>query len=127
MRILRNRNRCVVSVVWLLMGAAMSLAGQSEPPAKTGSKQTTGDTFHAIFLRKYPPQIPSGPHVDAYQKNCLICHSARYVAMQPRFPQAVWEKEIKKMVDAYGAVIPDAEQPEIVEYLVAVHGPTENK
>jgi sulfite dehydrogenase len=65
--------------------------------------------------------------VDAYQKNCLICHSARYVAMQPRFPQAVWEKEIKKMVDAYGAVIPDAEQHEIVEYLIAVHGPTENK
>jgi hypothetical protein len=47
--------------------------------------------------------------------------------MQPRFPQAVWEKEIKKMVDAYGAVIPDAEQPEIVEYLIAVHDPTENK
>ena len=31
------------------------------------------------------------------------------------------------MVDAYGAVIPDAEQHEIVEYLIAVHGPTENK
>jgi hypothetical protein len=42
--------------------------------------------------------------------------------MQPRFSQTVWEKEVKKMVDAYGAIIPEAEQHEIVEYLVAVHG-----
>jgi hypothetical protein len=46
--------------------------------------------------------------------------------MQPRFSQTVWEKEVEKMVAAYGAVIPEPEQHEIVEYLVAVHGPKGN-
>lgn len=55
------------------------------------------------------------------------CHSARYVTMQPRFSRAVWEKEVKKMVDAYGASISAAEQQQIVEYLVSVKGPAEAK
>jgi uncharacterized protein (DUF697 family) len=42
--------------------------------------------------------------------------------MQPGFSQTVWEKEVKKMVDAYGAKISDAEQQEVVDYLVAVRG-----
>jgi hypothetical protein len=29
---------------------------------------------------------------------------------------------VKKMIDAYGAAIPEADQPLIVEYLVAIKG-----
>ena len=47
--------------------------------------------------------------------------------MQPRFPKTVWEKEVKKMVDAYGAPITAQEQAQIVEYLVAIKGPAESK
>jgi hypothetical protein len=47
--------------------------------------------------------------------------------MQPTFSRAVWEKEVKKMVDAYGASISAPEQQQIVEYLVAVRGPSESK
>jgi hypothetical protein len=47
--------------------------------------------------------------------------------MQPRFSQTVWEKEVKKMVDVYGAPIAPEEQKQIVEYLVAIKGPTEGK
>ena len=81
----------------------------------------------ACVPASYPAEIAPGPHVDTYSKDCLTCHSARYVSMQPRFSQGVWEKEVKKMIDAYGAVIPEAEQKEIVEYLVAVRGPQESK
>ena len=42
--------------------------------------------------------------------------------MQPRFPKTVWQSEVKKMVDAYAAPIPEADQALIVEYLVAVRG-----
>jgi hypothetical protein len=42
--------------------------------------------------------------------------------MQPRFPKTVWQAEVKKMIDAYGASISEADQPLIVEYLVAVKG-----
>jgi uncharacterized protein (DUF697 family) len=47
--------------------------------------------------------------------------------MQPRFSQTVWEKEVKKMVDAYGAPITPDEQKQIVEYLVTIKGPAESK
>ena len=47
--------------------------------------------------------------------------------MQPRFSRTVWEKEVKKMVDAYGASISAPEQQQIVEYLVAIKGPVESK
>ena len=42
--------------------------------------------------------------------------------MQPHFSKTVWQNEVKKMVDAYGAPIPEADQALIVEYLVAVKG-----
>lgn len=75
-----------------------------------------------ITLPDEPVAIPPGPHLETYEKNCLVCHSARYVTMQPKFPRATWENEVKKMVSAYGAKISDAEEREIVDYLVAVKG-----
>ena len=116
---------CKVVMVGIVFGS--SLIGQAQQAPKVSPKQAGNDSVHTIVLPQYPPDIPAGPHVDAYRKNCLICHSARYVAMQPRFSQGVWEKEVKKMVDAYGATISDAEQKEVVEYLVAVRGTSENK
>ena len=92
-------------------------ASASKPAAKAGSSQV-----HSIVLPKYPPEIQPGPNVEIYSKDCLLCHTARYVSMQPRFPKSVWQSEVKKMVDAYGAPIPDADQALIVEYLVAVKG-----
>jgi len=43
--------------------------------------------------------------------------------MQPGFSKEIWRNEVKKMVDAYGAPIPEADQALIVEYLVSVRGP----
>ncbi len=42
--------------------------------------------------------------------------------MQPGFPKSVWQSEVKKMVDVYGAPIADGDQVLIVEYLVVVKG-----
>ena len=107
---------------------ALSIAGlfltasaqQGATPAKSANKNV-----HQIDLPDLPPKLPAGPHADTFENRCTLCHSARYVAMQPRFPKAVWEKEVKKMVDAYGAPITTEEQVQIVEYLVAIKGPQE--
>lgn len=84
-------------------------------------------SVHSIVLPQYPPEPPRGPYLDTYQKDCLTCHSTRYVTMQPPFSRAVWEKEVKKMIDAYGATISDADQREIIDYLVAVRGTSDPK
>jgi hypothetical protein len=99
----------------------IATAQKSETAAKSakGSKSPVQE----IELPNYPLDMPPGPNLALYQQKCLLCHTSRYVTMQPRFSQTVWEKEVKKMVDVYGAPITPEEQPQIVEYLVAIKGP----
>jgi cytochrome c5 len=116
------------SMFVLLIALALVASAASEQPdmpskAAKGSKKPVEE----ITLPNYPLDMPPGPNLAAFQQHCLLCHSARYVTMQPRFSQTVWEKEVKKMVDAYGAPITRDEQKQIVEYLVTIKGPAENK
>ncbi len=110
-----------VAMIGLTVSAAMYA---QQPPAKASNPAAkAASSVHTIVLPQYPPEIAEGPNVAIYSKNCLICHTARYVSMQPRFSKTVWQSEVKKMVDAYGAAIPEADQALIVEYLVAIKGP----
>ena len=117
----------VVALTASVLLWAVVVFGQSQPPAKNSGKSAKLDPVTSIELPQFAPDIPDGPHVAAYRSYCLTCHSTRYVATQPRFSQTVWEKEVKKMIDAYGAVIPEVQQHEIVEYLVAVKGTSAGK
>ena len=117
----------LATVTFVEIALACAVAGYSQQPAKNGAQPDSNDSVHTITLPQYSTPAPDGPHVDTYRKDCLQCHSTRYVLMQPRLSQAVWEKEVKKMIDAFGAVIPDADQREIVEYLVTVRGASESK
>jgi hypothetical protein len=112
-----------------LMIFVMLGADAQQPPSGTtsGAAKTTANSLQEITLPQYPPQMPPGPNLEAFQSHCLLCHSARYVTTQPRFSRTVWEKEVKKMVDVYGAPITPPEQQQIVEYLVAIKGPLEAK
>lgn len=57
-----------------------------------------------------------------YDAKCAVCHSHRYIEMQPRrgrdYYEKFWPAEITKMINAYGA--PEMTQDEIkklAEYL----------
>jgi cytochrome c5 len=104
-------------MVWVSANAQQPSPGSSKPSAKAAA-----NPVHSIVLPQYPPEIAAGPNVDVYRKDCLTCHTARYVSMQPHFSKTVWQNEVKKMVDAYAAPISEADQALIVEYLVAVKG-----
>jgi len=106
------------------MGMTVSVGAYSQQPPTSASKPAAmaASPVHSIALPQYPPDIAEGPNVGIYRKDCLICHTARYVSMQPRFSKTVWQNEVKKMVDAYGAPIPEADKALIVEYLVVVKG-----
>jgi hypothetical protein len=93
----------------------------------TKSAKGSKNPVQEITLPNYPLDLPPGPNLAVYQQKCLLCHTSRYVTMQPRFSRTVWEKEVKKMVDVYGAPITPEEQQKVVEYLVAIKGPAENK
>ncbi|MGH6765042.1 MAG: c-type cytochrome [Bradyrhizobium sp.] len=65
-----------------------------------------------------------GPNLDVVQSNCTACHSADYVATQPRgpkFKKDFWQAEVNKMIKIYGAQIDDADVGKIVDYLAATY------
>ncbi len=117
-----NNWKAALVVVTAATGLTVSVAVHSQQPASKPAANAGSSQVHSIVLPKYPPEIQPGPNVEIYSKDCLLCHTARYISMQPRFPKSVWQSEVKKMVDAYGASIPEVDQPLIVEYLVAVRG-----
>jgi sulfite dehydrogenase (cytochrome) subunit B len=113
--------RTLGTLTMLMLSVSLSGGQTSESAGGKSTSATSGKVEH-ITLPDYSTPSPQGPNVDVYRDNCLICHSARYVTTQPGFPRATWEKEVKKMVDAYGANISEADQSKIVDYLVAIKG-----
>ena len=92
----------------------------ADPPAASSTEE---DGVHSLgTLPQAPATLPPGPHQDVYTSNCLVCHSNRYVFMQPKFTHKMWEAEVTKMAHTYGAPISAEQQAQIVEYLYAIRG-----
>jgi len=77
---------------------------------------------HTIVMPHDEPPFPPGPGRDEFVAACVVCHSPRYITMQPRFSHATWLSEVKKMKDVYGAHISDEEVLKITDYLVSING-----
>jgi mono/diheme cytochrome c family protein len=77
---------------------------------------------HAIVMPHDEPAFPPGPGRDEFVAACVVCHSPRYITMQPRFSQTTWLSEVKKMKDVYGAHISDQQVLNITDYLVSING-----
>ncbi|WP_253712878.1 cytochrome c [Bradyrhizobium sp. WD16] len=61
-----------------------------------------------------------GSNVEVVQANCSACHSADYIATQPRgpkFKKEFWRAEVAKMIKVYGAQIDEADVGKIADYL----------
>jgi mono/diheme cytochrome c family protein len=97
-------------------------ASPPNPDAKDFMVATQGNV-HSITLPHWEPELPLGPGRDDYLVVCVSCHSARYVMMQPFFPQRQWEETVDKMAKVYGAQMDQGQRASIVQYLVATHGP----
>jgi len=63
---------------------------------------------------------PAAVKVGAY---CATCHSVDYVLMNSGFlKKAGWDAEVKKMIQKFGAPVPDEDVPAIVDYLTHNYG-----
>jgi cytochrome c5 len=102
---------------------APCVIGQTSQPQ---SAPSTSDV-KKITLPAIPfPTLPDGPGRDVYMVQCGICHTQRYVTMQPRFSRKVWTDEVNKMINTYKAQIQPDQVNTIVDYLVSIRG-TEGK
>ena len=77
---------------------------------------------HTIVMPHDEPEFPPGPGRDEFVTACVVCHSPRYITMQPRFLRATWLSEVKKMQDTYGAHISDEQALKITDYLFSING-----
>jgi sulfite dehydrogenase (cytochrome) subunit B len=58
---------------------------------------------------------PGREHTTAY---CATCHSLDYIEMNAEvFDRTGWEKSVRKMIDRFGAPIPEEDAQRIVAYL----------
>jgi sulfite dehydrogenase (cytochrome) subunit B len=97
-----------------IAAASIGVSGLVAAAAKPVSYQLPDET--AAFK--------PGPNLEAAQNNCTGCHSADYIATQPRgakFKKDFWQAEVTKMIKLYGAPIDDADVPKIVDYLAATY------
>ena len=79
-------------------------------------------SIREIKLPEFEPNWPEAPGREIVEVNCAVCHSSRYLTMQPAFPRKVWEAEVDKMRKTFGAPIPEENVKKIVDYLMAVRG-----
>ena len=94
-------------------GLALTLwAGAAERPWKL-----------PVETAKFKP----GPGVALATGQCLLCHSADYISMQPSLDRAGWTASVQKMREKYGAPIPTNQVEGLVDYLVKTYGRERSK
>lgn len=86
-----------------------------------------GSATAAPISYDLPPETAAfkpGPNLEVAMNNCTGCHSADYIATQPRgekFKEDFWRAEVNKMINVYGAPVTEADIGKIVEYLAATY------
>ena len=115
--------------VFLALGLAALVAGCGHPSNVSKeadhsitSARISDNPVHTIVMPHDEPVFPPGPGRDEFVTACVVCHSPRYITMQPRFSRSTWLSEVKKMKDVYGAHISDEQVPKITDYLVSING-----
>jgi hypothetical protein len=102
-------------------GTTNTAASKPSPPAMTAVSPAPAPV-HAITLPSLPTDLPDGPGKQAVLDRCVVCHSPRYITMQPPFSRTVWTAEVDKMRKTFGAPVSDEQADDIVNYLVSIRG-----
>jgi mono/diheme cytochrome c family protein len=95
--------------------------------ALTGFSLTLSICFAHAEPRSYSlpeetAQFRPAPGVEIAQANCMTCHSADYVSLQPwKQGKDFWTAEVNKMVKVYGAPISSEDAEKIITYLSAAY------
>jgi mono/diheme cytochrome c family protein len=117
MAMLRSTGR---SAALALVAAAALVAALAGTAARAAPDTYTLPEPTAQF--KPPPEAAQAAGFQAAQENCLTCHSADYVAMQPpKKGQAFWDAEVTKMIKVYRAPIAAEQAKAIAAYLGATY------
>ena len=69
------------------------------------------------------PALKDAPGRDLVESQCAACHSLEYIQTNaPFMTQKMWEAEVNKMINAFGAPIEPADAKAIIDYLAHNYG-----
>jgi hypothetical protein len=95
---------------------------------QSGPRESLPDSqYGGSFYPLYPPELEPGDGKAEAEGYCGMCHSTRYITMQPPLPAAAWEAEVTKMKKSFSATIPDEATAKIIRYLQAHYTPETRK
>jgi hypothetical protein len=131
--------RKIVPVMLLVTGTVLIVAGgavfaqlqsgsygstKADSIKQTLSPRTSSDGNFAVTpFPSFAPELAEEEGRAETQSFCAMCHSTRYITMQPPLPAATWEAEVNKMTKTFGAPIPDAAAKKIISYLQTHYTP----
>ena len=88
---------------------------------------STDAVYNAGEYPIYYPQLAPGDGKEDVENNCELCHSPRYITMQPVMPAQAWADEVNKMRKTFGASISDDAAQRIIDYLGSHYTPETRK
>jgi len=104
---------------------APAVLGEVQQPAR--ATLTENSVYEVHTYPQYAPELAEGEGRAETASFCSMCHSPRYITMQPPLPAATWEAEVTKMRKTLGAPIPDASAARIIKYLQTHYTPGTRK
>lgn len=90
--------------------------------AASEGRETDDTRTVAIALPHDEPSLPDGPGRRQFITSCVVCHSTRYITMQPNFTQPEWVTIVHKMVADFGAHLTPEEEGDVVRYIMTIRG-----
>jgi len=109
-----NITSSITSVLCLYMLDIACIQTSAQPLGNATNEPTNLNAIQTI--------LPHATGYEVFQTNCISCHSARYIQMQPELPEKTWIAIVTKMQKSFGAPFTDSSANEIVQYLVAING-----
>lgn len=136
---MKQRWKMALTLVGMAVALASGLAFAQMRSGSYGSANTPSLVQGAVTewtpdakydVGAYPaftPELAEGDGKLEVQSFCAICHSTRYITMQPPLPGATWEAEVSKMIKIYGAPVPEVTAKKITAYLQGHYAPENRK
>jgi len=115
---MKMKKHAFVPLALIALAAPFVIGQTSQPQSAPANTEIKKITLPAVPF----PNLPDGPGREVFMVQCGICHTQRYVTMQPRFSRKVWTDEVNKMVTTYKALLPPDQVKPIVDYLMAIRG-----
>jgi mono/diheme cytochrome c family protein len=114
----------MTTILTQLLVTAVPSRGVANPSSTPAGESRAGPTWTrlSVELPTSTKTFPQGEGSSIANSQCLICHSAGMVLLQPQRTQAQWTETINKMRTSYGAPLPAEQVDALAAYLARVIG-----